>query len=288
VWPPSAQSGSKSFFFACVKTPLFTSRLTLISDHYTRALQDVGGQDKIRPLWRHYYTGTQGLIFVVDCADKERMDEARKELHKIVNDREMQSAIILVFANKQDLKGGASQPHTCLSLVDSFFLFCCCLSPFLGFWRRTRTSYAAVASLVPLKPPRVLHDNRLAHMFASLIRIRHRAHVNSCHTGGAPTTFGHGKAVRQKLVRFLRRAARSQWRCSCGPVSSLSSPILLLIVLTTKCPFWDHVMALGTSNRVWQSQETALRRGLRGCRQTINLGSRPSSRRRSIQSIWPC
>ena len=34
------------------------------------------------------------------------MDEARKELHKIVNDREMQSAIILVFANKQDLKGG--------------------------------------------------------------------------------------------------------------------------------------------------------------------------------------
>ena len=26
---------------------------------------DVGGQDKIRPLWRHYYAGTQALIFVV-------------------------------------------------------------------------------------------------------------------------------------------------------------------------------------------------------------------------------
>lgn len=66
---------------------------------------DVGGQDKIRPLWRHYYTGTQGLIFVVDCADKERIDEARRELHKIINDREMKDAIILIFANKQDLKG---------------------------------------------------------------------------------------------------------------------------------------------------------------------------------------
>eukprot|EP00730_Choanoeca_flexa_P000185 TRINITY_DN10085_c0_g1_i2.p2 TRINITY_DN10085_c0_g1~~TRINITY_DN10085_c0_g1_i2.p2 ORF type:complete len:177 (+),score=40.78 TRINITY_DN10085_c0_g1_i2:1819-2349(+) len=66
---------------------------------------DVGGQDKIRPLWRHYYTGTQGLIFVVDCADKERIDEARRELHKIVNDREMKDAIILIFANKQDIKG---------------------------------------------------------------------------------------------------------------------------------------------------------------------------------------
>lgn len=69
-------------------------------------LQDVGGQDKIRPLWRHYYTGTQGLIFVVDCADKDRIEEARQELHRIINDREMKDAIILIFANKQDLSEG--------------------------------------------------------------------------------------------------------------------------------------------------------------------------------------
>lgn len=35
---------------------------------------DVGGQDKIRPLWRHYYQNTQGLIFVVDSNDRERID----------------------------------------------------------------------------------------------------------------------------------------------------------------------------------------------------------------------
>lgn len=71
---------------------------------------DVGGQDKIRPLWRHYYTGTQGLIFVVDCADRDRIDEARIELHRIINDREMRDAIILIFANKQDLPD-AMKPH---------------------------------------------------------------------------------------------------------------------------------------------------------------------------------
>ncbi|KAI8781393.1 transcriptional activator protein Pur-beta isoform X6 [Biomphalaria glabrata] len=71
---------------------------------------DVGGQDKIRPLWRHYFTGTQGLIFVVDCADRDRIDEARQELHRIINDREMRDAIILVFANKQDLPD-AMKPH---------------------------------------------------------------------------------------------------------------------------------------------------------------------------------
>ena len=62
---------------------------------------DVGGQDKIRPLWRHYYTGTQGLIFVVDCADNDRLTEARDELHRILNDRDMKEAVVLLFANKQ-------------------------------------------------------------------------------------------------------------------------------------------------------------------------------------------
>lgn len=50
--------------------------------------------------------GTQGLIFVVDCADRDRIDEARTELHRIINDREMRDAIILIFANKQDLADG--------------------------------------------------------------------------------------------------------------------------------------------------------------------------------------
>jgi small GTP-binding protein len=45
---------------------------------------DVGGQDKIRPLWRHYFQNTQGLIFVVDSNDRERITEAQDELQKMV------------------------------------------------------------------------------------------------------------------------------------------------------------------------------------------------------------
>ena len=79
---------------------------------------DVGGQDKIRPLWRHYYTGTQGLVFVVDSQDRERIDEAKQELHRILSDREMKECLLLVFANKQDLPGGALPCHVvpCMSL----------------------------------------------------------------------------------------------------------------------------------------------------------------------------
>ena len=64
---------------------------------------DVGGQDKIRPLWRHYFQGTQGLIFVVDSNDRERITEAHDELHKMLAEDELRDAVLLVFANKQDL-----------------------------------------------------------------------------------------------------------------------------------------------------------------------------------------
>ncbi|CAH2233802.1 ADP-ribosylation factor 2 [Leptidea sinapis] len=64
---------------------------------------DVGGQDKIRPLWRHYYQNTQGLIFVVDSSDTKRIAEAENELANMLKEDELRDAVILVFANKQDM-----------------------------------------------------------------------------------------------------------------------------------------------------------------------------------------
>ena len=52
------------------------------------------------------FAGTQGLIFVIDSNDRDRIDEARTELTRIIQDREMKDALLLVFANKQDLQGG--------------------------------------------------------------------------------------------------------------------------------------------------------------------------------------
>jgi len=67
-------------------------------------LWDVGGQDKIRPLWSHYYSGAHAIVFVVDSADRERIDvDAKKELHQLLNDEDLSGAHLLVLANKQDL-----------------------------------------------------------------------------------------------------------------------------------------------------------------------------------------
>ncbi|NIG61603.1 ADP-ribosylation factor 1 isoform X1 [Pontoporia blainvillei] len=64
---------------------------------------DVGGQDKIWPLWRHYFQNTQGLIFVVDSNDRECVNEAQEELMRMLAEDELRDAVLLMSANKQDL-----------------------------------------------------------------------------------------------------------------------------------------------------------------------------------------
>jgi|EP00945_MAST-04E_sp_MAST-4E-sp1_P007330 ADP-ribosylation factor 1/2 len=64
---------------------------------------DVGGQDKIRPLWRHYYENTEGVIFVVDSNDRDRIGAAKAELERMLAEDNLRDACVLVFANKQDL-----------------------------------------------------------------------------------------------------------------------------------------------------------------------------------------
>jgi len=64
---------------------------------------DIGGQDKIRKLWQHYFSGSDAIIFVVDSNDRDRIDVAREELLKLVTDDALQNCVLLVYANKQDL-----------------------------------------------------------------------------------------------------------------------------------------------------------------------------------------
>merc|ERR1739841_219717 len=73
---------------------------------------DVGGQDKIRPLWRHYYQNTQGIIFVVDSNDRERVGEAKDELNRMLSEDELRDGVLLVLSNKSDLPQAMSAAET--------------------------------------------------------------------------------------------------------------------------------------------------------------------------------
>jgi ADP-ribosylation factor protein 1 len=71
-------------------------------------LWDVGGQKKIRPLWRHYYDNSDAVIFVVDSTDIRRLDAARHALGTLFQEVALQKAPFLVCSNKTDLPGSIS------------------------------------------------------------------------------------------------------------------------------------------------------------------------------------
>lgn len=62
----------------------------------------------------------------MDCADRDRIDEAKQELHRIINDREMRDAIILIFANKQDLTNGMCIVVFVVIGLNTCFMFSLC------------------------------------------------------------------------------------------------------------------------------------------------------------------
>ncbi|KAM6914750.1 ADP-ribosylation factor-like protein 4D [Lycodopsis pacificus] len=95
---------TKGFNMERIKVPVGNSR----TNTTTFQVWDVGGQEKLRPLWRSYTRRTDGLVFVVDAAEAERMEEAKAELHRITRSPENQGVPVLVLANKQDLDGAVS------------------------------------------------------------------------------------------------------------------------------------------------------------------------------------
>lgn len=93
----------------CVPTTAFNVETVRPSKELKFKIWDVGGRDQNRPLWKAYVRQTDALIFVVDCANEPRIEEAREELFNLVNSAQLNGAPILVLANKQD-KPNAVRP----------------------------------------------------------------------------------------------------------------------------------------------------------------------------------
>ncbi|KAG2300332.1 hypothetical protein Bca52824_036804 [Brassica carinata] len=60
--------------------------------------------------------GTRLYIYVVDSLDRERLGKAKQEFQEIIKDPFMLNSIILVFANKQDMRGAMSPREVCEGL----------------------------------------------------------------------------------------------------------------------------------------------------------------------------
>jgi ADP-ribosylation factor-like protein 2 len=78
---------------------------TLSYGQYRLNIWDVGGQKSLRPYWRNYYEQTDGMVWVVDSADRRRLEDCRNELKNVLKEEKLFGASLLVFANKQDTPG---------------------------------------------------------------------------------------------------------------------------------------------------------------------------------------
>eukprot|EP00300_Choanocystis_sp_HF-7_P027105 c32171_g1_i1.p1 GENE.c32171_g1_i1~~c32171_g1_i1.p1 ORF type:complete len:203 (-),score=49.62 c32171_g1_i1:121-729(-) len=65
---------------------------------------DMGGHDEVRALWQEYAVAVGGIIFLVDCADRPRLDEAKKELDSLLSSDQlhMQNIPFAILGNKID------------------------------------------------------------------------------------------------------------------------------------------------------------------------------------------
>ena len=61
---------------------------------------DLGGQTGLRPYWRCYYQDTNAVVFVVDSADRERLEFSKQELEIMLQEDELKGVPVLILANK--------------------------------------------------------------------------------------------------------------------------------------------------------------------------------------------
>lgn len=72
---------------------------------------DLGGQAQYRQEWGRYTRGCNVIIFVVDASALHMLPDAKAELHRLLEDRELATTALLVVSNKIDLEPHATEQH---------------------------------------------------------------------------------------------------------------------------------------------------------------------------------
>mmetsp|Transcript_20503 Transcript_20503/g.41028 ORF Transcript_20503/g.41028 Transcript_20503/m.41028 type:complete len:190 (-) Transcript_20503:19-588(-) len=91
---------------------------SLMHDGFKLNVWDIGGQKSIRPYWRNYFDATDALIYVIDSADRRRLEETGVELQLLLDEDKLAGVPVLIYANKQDLLSAmsAAEISTALNL----------------------------------------------------------------------------------------------------------------------------------------------------------------------------
>lgn len=59
-------------------------------------------------MWERYCRGVQAIVFVIDAADTDALEQARNELQELLKKPSLQGIPLLVLGNKNDIAGALS------------------------------------------------------------------------------------------------------------------------------------------------------------------------------------
>eukprot|EP00922_Rhytidocystis_sp_ex-Travisia-forbesii_P058905 GHVS01087200.1.p1 GENE.GHVS01087200.1~~GHVS01087200.1.p1 ORF type:complete len:528 (-),score=128.99 GHVS01087200.1:248-1831(-) len=87
----------------------------MAAEEVNAVLWDLGGSEHVRSIWESYYEEADGVLFVVDSSDRDRLPQAAQCLHYVAghakmkarrkDGRRLHQTPILIVANKQDKEG---------------------------------------------------------------------------------------------------------------------------------------------------------------------------------------
>lgn len=60
-------------------------------------------------MWQHYYATVDGIVYLVDAVDRDRLAESKKELMQLLAMDELSHVPFLVLGNKIDAPGACSE-----------------------------------------------------------------------------------------------------------------------------------------------------------------------------------
>lgn len=90
---------------------------------------DIGGQTRLRQLWRHYYPGSDVVCFMVDSTDTERLSHVKEAWESVHGAEDLPEKVVyVILANKQDKQGALTKEevHSRMGLAEGIPVFPCC------------------------------------------------------------------------------------------------------------------------------------------------------------------